>query len=183
MYSTTFLYTNTSQFQRMGEPPPAPPDWLSIRSNEEVWVRTAPSGNLVLGSLTIGFVLLLTTSIAIGFFTSVVTGRTLSIAVLSVILALLAATYLVINRREYVLTSQRVCVGVGLLSKDVRTVALDDVHDVSVDRSGWRGWLAVGNLRFLTTDGTEIRFSFVDNPQVAYERALDSIESTDVSLV
>lgn len=167
----------------MAEAPPPPPDWLSIRPDEEVWLRTAPSGNLVLGSLTIGFVLLVTTSIAIGFFTTVVTGRVLSIAVLGVILALLAVTYLVINRREYVLTSQRVCVGVGLFSKDFRAVPLEDVHDVSVDRSGWRGLLAVGNLRFLTTDGTEIRFSFVEHPEVAYEQALDSIESTDGSLV
>lgn len=163
----------------MNDPVHSPPEWLSLEDDEQVWLRASPSGNLVLGSLTVGFVLLLTMSLLVSFFTSLETGRVISLVVLLSILALLGATYVLIKRREYVLTSERAYAATGLSSKEVRSVSLEEVRDVTIDRSGWRGWLNVGDLQFLTEDGIEIRFAFVENPQWAYERALESLETSN----
>lgn len=161
---------------------PSPPEWLSLEADERMWIRATPSGNLVLGSLTVGFVAILVMSIGVSFFTSLETGQLISFVVLLLILALLAATYLVINRREYVLTSRRAYAAIGLSSKSVRSVDLDDVRDVTIERSGWRGWLNVGDLQFLTEEGDEIRFALIENPEWAYERALESIDTSDRTL-
>lgn len=158
---------------------PDPPDWLSLEGDERVWMRASPSGNLVLGSLTVGFVVLLTMSIVVSFFTDLETGRVVSFVVLLSILAMLGATYLVINRREYVLTNRRAYAAVGLSTKEVTSVDLENIRDVTLDRSGWRGWLNVGDLQFLTTEGVGLRFAFIENPQGAYERVLESIEASD----
>lgn len=161
---------------------PDPPGWLSLTSDEQVWLRTSPSGNLVLGSLTVGFGILLAVSLVVSFVATLETGRIVSFVVLLLILALVAGTYLVITRREYVLTSERAYAAIGLSSKDVTSVALDDVRDVTVEQSGWRGWLTVGDLQFRTNDGTVLRFAFIENPQWAYERTLESVEASDREL-
>lgn len=162
--------------------PPSPPDWLSLATDERMWIRTSPSGNLVLGSLAVGFVALMAMSIVVSFYTTQETGRALSFAVLLSILALLAATYFVINRREYVLTSRRAYAATGLAPRRVSSVDLEDVHGVALDQSGWRGLLNIGDLQFLTDEGDEVRFALIDEPQWAYERALESIESSDRAL-
>lgn len=152
-----------------------PPEWLSLEDGERVWVRAEPSSNLVLASLIVGVVLLLAMSVVVGFFTGLATGRAVSFAVLMFILLLLVGAYLVIQRREYVLTSERAYAGVGLTDKRVSSVALADVRDVTVEQSGWQQLLNVGNLRFVA-DGNGIEFALVENPAGVYRRVLQYVD-------
>lgn len=157
-----------------------PPDWLTLDSDESLRVRARPSKNLLLGTFVIGTALLLGVGVlAILADIDIMTGRLLSFVVLLVIVVMTGSVYLVTRRREYVVTSRRVCEAVGLLSKQVSAVDLDEVADVSVEQSDWQGWLNVGSLRFVTDDGNAVRFALVENPQWVYERTLESLESAD----
>lgn len=161
----------------MSESTPRPPEWLSLAADEQVWLQASPSRNLVLGSLTLGFVLLIGMSILVSFFTDLATGRVVSFAVLMLILGLLAAAYLVIKSREYVLTSERVCAAAGLSSKRVSAVALDDVRDVTVEQSTWQQLLNMGTLRFVTDGEREaVEFALVENPVSVYQHALQVVD-------
>lgn len=157
---------------------PSSPEWLSLEANEQVWLRASPSQNLVLGALTVGVVLMLGMSVVVSFFTDIATGRIVSLVVLLFILVLLAATYLVINRQEYVLTNERAYVGVGLASKHTTSVALAEVRDVTVEQSSWQQLLNMGTLRFVTDgDDESIEFSLVENPASVYQRVLQVVDN------
>lgn len=164
----------------MSGAPPDPPEWLSLADGERVWVRAEPSTNLVLASLVVGVVLLLSMSVVVSFFTGVATGRAVSFTVLMLILLLLVGAYLVVQRREYVLTSERAYAGVGLTGKRVSSVALADVRDVTVEQSGWQQLLNVGSLRFVT-DGDGIEFALVGNPAGVYRRVLQYVNLDEPS--
>lgn len=159
----------------MSAPTPSRPEWLTLEDDEQVWLRATPSTNLVLASLAVGFVLLLAMSVVVGFLADLATGRAMSFAVLVLIVALLGAAYVVIKRREYVLTSKRASIGVGLRSKRVSSVAIEDVRDVRVEQSGWQRWVDIGDLRFVADEGT-VRFAFVDEPTDLYEYAVEFVE-------
>lgn len=62
------------------------------------------------------------------------------------------------------------------------SLTLDEVSDVAVDQSGWQGWLNLGNLRFITDNGHAIKFAFLGNPELAYERSLESLEAADPAI-
>lgn len=156
------------------------PDWLTLDNDESVRVHARPSKNLLLGALVIGTALLLGVGVlAILADIDIMTGRLLSFVVLLVIVVMTGSVYLVTRRREYVVTSRRVCEAVGLTSKRVSAVDLDEVADVSVEQSDWQGWLNVGSLRFVTDDGNAVRFALIENPQWVYERTLEVLESAD----
>lgn len=148
-----------------------PPEWLTLDDGERVEIRVSPSRNLVLASLTVGFVLLLAMSVAVSTMTDLGTGRALSLAVLLFIVGLLVATFLVTRRNEYVLTSERVCAGIGLGSKRVVSVYLENVRDVSVEQSSWHQLLNIGTVRFVT-ESDELAFALVENPMYLHQQAL-----------
>lgn len=163
----------------MNESPSSPPEWLSLEPDEHVLLRTSPSRNLLLASLVVGFVVLTGVAILVSVGTDIATGRMAMFAVLLLILATIAGVFIWVEHREYVMTSRRVSVAAQLPSTRVSSIALDDVRDITVDQSGWREWIEVGDLQFHTNDGTVLRFAAIENPQVAYQRALESIESAD----
>lgn len=158
---------------------PTPPEWLSLDPDEEVLFRASPSGNLLLASLTVGFVFLTGMSILASFYTDLATGRIAMFTVLLLVLGTVAGVYIGIERREYVVTNERVYVGVGLLSTRVASVALDEIHDVTVEQSGWQHYLNMGSLRFSTHDGAEpVSFALVEAPQSVYGQLLHVVAST-----
>jgi uncharacterized membrane protein YdbT with pleckstrin-like domain len=159
----------------MSGSPPEQPAWLTLTDGERVWLRTAPSRNLVLAALAVGFVLLLTMSVAVSAMGDLATGRAVSLTVLLAIVALLLAAFLYIRRNDYVLTSERACAGVGLGSKRTRAVALADVQDVTVEQSGWQQLVNLGTLRFVTA-GEDLRFALVENPAHLHQRALQFVD-------
>lgn len=153
------------------------PEWLTLAPDEQVRIRARPSKNLLLVTFVVGAVLLFALGVVAAVFTiDVETGRLVSLVVLVFVFVLTGSVYLLTRRREYVVTSQRVCEAVGLTSKEVTSVDADDVRDVAVEQSGWQARFDIGSLRFVTDDGTTIRFAFVENPLAVYERALDSLE-------
>lgn len=152
-----------------------PPEWLALEDGEQVWLWESPSRNLVLVALAAGFALLLAMSVVVSTMADVGTGRAVSLTVLLVIVGLLVAAFLVIKRSEYVLTSDRICTGVGLRSKRVTTVDLADVRDVTVEQSTWQNVVNVGTLRFVT-DGDDLTFTMVRDPSVLHQQALQLVD-------
>lgn len=162
----------------MNDPTPSPPEWLTLDDGERVWLRASPSRNLVLAALTAGFVLLLVMSVSVSAMNDPGTGRAVSLAVLLLIVGLLVTAYLLIQRNEYVLTSERVCAGVGLRSKRVTAVDLEDVHDVTVEQSSWQRLMNVGSLRFVV-DGKDLTFALIENPAYLHQQALQFVDIGD----
>lgn len=151
------------------------PDWLSLGSAETVQLRLAPSQNLVLAGLAGGMTLVLAVSIVVAVLGRITTGRILSFAVLVGVLALLAAIYLVVNRWEYAVTTDRVCVLRGVQADTTRSVRRDALREVTLDQSRWQRLVNVGDLVFVTDDA-EVRFWAVENPRHVYEQVLAHLE-------
>jgi hypothetical protein len=86
--------------------------------------------------------------IVVGLFTDIMTGRLASFVILIPIVALLTAAFLVVKRREYVMTSQRACAATGLTEKSVVECSLEAVRDVRVEQPGWQQLINVGTLTF-----------------------------------
>lgn len=143
---------------------PTPPEWVTLSSDERVWLVTSPSTNLVLASLGVGFVLLVVMSVGVGFTASLETGRVVSFVTLVGIVALLVGAYGLTSTREYVLTSDRALVGVGLRNKRISSVELEAVEDVEIRQGGWQRPLDVGCVRVVTADGSAVEFRLVGSP-------------------
>lgn len=158
----------------MSGAPPGPPEWLSVSDGERVWLRVSPSRNLVLVALTVGFVLLLMMSVTVSAMGDLGTGRAVSLTVLLFIVALLVGAFLYIRHREYVLTSERVCAGVGLITKRTRAVDLGEVEEVTVEQSTWQQLVNLGTLRFASGEG-DVAFELVENPARLHQQALQFV--------
>lgn len=159
----------------MSRTPPTPPEWLTLEDGERVWLIASPSRNLLLAALATGFVLLIAMSLLVSAMDDLGTGRAISLTVLLVIVGLLLGAYALTRRSEYVLTSERASAAVGLRSKRIESVDLEDVRDVTIEQSGWQQLVNVGTLRF-TADGDALAFSLIGEPSVAYQRALELLE-------
>jgi hypothetical protein len=155
---------------------PSPPGWLELRDEERVVLRVAPSKNLVLASLTAGVVLMMAMAVVVGFVLSRTPARRVSFVVLLVIVAMIAGAFLVTERREYVLTSRRVCAAVGFGSKRVEACSVEAVADVSIEQDGWEQLLSVGTVRFATRDGEGVAFGLIENPAGVHGRVLQFVD-------
>lgn len=151
------------------------PDWLETRADEYVLLRASPSQNLVLASLILGVLAMMGMAVVVGFFTGVRTGRRVSFAVLVLVVVLLAGAFVVTKRREYVLTSQRVCSGVGLGDRRVTAYPLEQIHDVTIEQSGWQQLFNVGTIRFVSADGG-VAFRLVENPAGLQRQVLQFVD-------
>lgn len=153
----------------------SPPEWLALEDDEYVVVRTTPSSNLVLAGLLVGLGLMLVMAVVVGFFTSRATGRTVSFTVLLLIIGLIAATFLLTKRREYVVTDRRACAAVGFLDRDVSECSLSRVTDLAVEQSTWQQLFNVGTLRFETDDG-DLAFRLLEGPTGVQSRLLGIVD-------
>jgi uncharacterized membrane protein YdbT with pleckstrin-like domain len=159
------------------------PAWMTLDADEHVRFVVSPSRNLVLGSLGVGFMLLIAMSVGVGFFTDVTTGRMVSFATLVLIVGLLVGAYGLTETRQYVLTNDRAVVGVGLRTKRTSAVALDAVDAVEVVQPTWQQFLNVGTVRLVTTAGTSVAFELVERPDVVGNRVrrFAGVEGTDAT--
>lgn len=151
------------------------PEWLDLAPDERVVVRAVPSSNLVLASLLVGVALMLAMALVVSFLTSRTTGRLVSFVVLVTIVGLIAGTFLLTKRREYVVTTARVCTAVGLANERITEHPLEGIRDVTVEQSGWQQLFDVGTLRFVT-GGEDLRFTLVENPTGLQGRVLQFVE-------
>lgn len=154
------------------------PGWLTLDTDERVWLRVHPSKNVLLVTFVFGTLLLFAVgALALAFDIAVSTARLLSAVVIAVIFLLTAAVYLLTRRLEYALSSHRAYRAVGLVSKDVDSVDLTDVTDVGVVQSGWQRRLDVGEVRLETESGTPFRFRYVEHPEWVQEQVAERIEN------
>lgn len=160
----------------MGTPEGTTPDWLDSRSDEYVLLRASPSPNLVLASVIFGVLSMVAMALLVGFVTGVRTGRRVSFVVLVLIVALLAGAFLVTKRREYVVTSQRVCTAVGLTDKRVTAYPIERIRDVTVEQSGWQQLFNVGTVRFASDADGGVAFQLVENPAGVQQRVLQFVD-------
>lgn len=159
----------------MADPDDSAPDWLEPRADEHVLLRASPSQNLVLASLIAGVVAMVLMAVVVGFFLGIGVGRPVSFAVLLLVVALIAGAFVVTKRREYVLTSQRVCAAVGLTGKRVTSYPLEGIHDVTIEQSGWQQLFDVGTIRFSAGEG-DVSFRLVENPAGLQRRILQFVD-------
>lgn len=152
------------------------PDWLDLDGDERVLVRARPSSNIVLASLIVGLILMFTMAVVVSFVTTHRTGRLLSLGVLLGIVGLLVLAFLVTRRREYVLTSHRVCSAVGFLEKEVTSVPVGRVCDVTVQQSWWQQLFQVGTLHFALDGGDGVSFQLVEDPSTLQQRVLQFVD-------
>lgn len=151
------------------------PKWLTLVPGETVHLRAAPSKNLLLAGIGGGMALLVCVSVFVAALGDIVTGRILSFAVVVVVVAVLVSLYLFVHRREYAVTSDRVCVTRGFRSRNARAVSLDAVEEVTLDQSRWQRLVNVGDL-VIVTDRRTLRFDSVEDPRRVYERVLARVE-------
>lgn len=151
------------------------PDWTALTSGEEVLVRTAPSKNLVLAAFGLAVVVVLVGSAALASSSiGPRVGRVGSLAMLCAAAAPIAGAFLQTRRREYVVTTDRVCVRVGLWRPAVTELSLGDVEEVSYGRSGWQRVAWVGTVRFHGA-GRIVSFAGVEDPHRLYERSVRAV--------
>lgn len=151
------------------------PDRTRPTSDEEVLVRTSPSKNLVLAAFGLAAVVVFVGSAALASASiDPRVGRIGSLAMLCVAAAPIAGAYLRTRRREYVVTTDRVYVRVGLWRPVVTELPLEAIGEVAYYRSGW-GWVAsVGTVRFHSAART-VSFTGVENPHRLYERSVRAV--------
>jgi len=155
---------------------PSPPDWLDLEDDERVVLRAEPSKNLVLASLTGGVVLILSMAVVVGFLLPRTPARRVSFVVLLLVVTMIAGAFLVTKRREYVLTSRRVCAAVGLRSKRVQERSIETVSDVTIEQDGWHQLFNVGTVRFAAGEGDGIAFDLVENPAGVHRHVLQFVD-------
>ncbi len=143
---------------------PDSPEWITLETDERVWLVASPSNNILLASLVLGFALLIVMSVGVSFLTSLATGRVVSFATLIFIVALLLGAYGIVRTRAYLLTSDRAVVGVGLTEKQTSSVSLDAIDEVQIRQSTWQRLLDIGTVQLVTMDGTTVEFALVENP-------------------
>lgn len=155
------------------------PPWLELAKGEDLWLRTSPSKNLLLAGVGVGFALLIVGSVVVGAVGDVSTGRLVSAVMLALIVGLLASVYVLSERREYVLTSDRVITRAALPRRPRRDVPLTRVEDITIEQSAWERWIRVGRVRFeIDSQEPDVLFSFVQDPHFVFERATESLTST-----
>lgn len=148
---------------------------MTLAPDERVLLRARPSTNLVLAGIVGGFFLIIAGALPFIALGAPDAGRRVTFALVVVVLLAIAGSFLLVRRREYVLTSERAAVAVGLRSKEVRSVDVDDVRDVSLEQRTWHGWTNVGTVRFVADGGEHLEFDHVEDPHFVYERALDQL--------
>ena len=154
---------------------PLAPDWTTLPSDEEVLVRTAPSKNLVLAAFGLAAVVVLVGSMVLAAASiDPRVGRVGSLAMLCAAAAPIAGAFLRTRRREYVVTTDRVYVRVGLWRPVVTELPLEAVEEVTCYRPGWGRVAFVGTVQFRGA-GRTVSFTGVENPHRLYERSVRAV--------
>lgn len=151
------------------------PNWLTLAPAERMQFRARPSSNVLLAGIVAGFSVLVVGSIGFAAVGAVDAGRRVTLAMLASIALFTGGCFLAIRRREYVLTTERACVAVGLRSKAVTAIDLEDVDEVALTRRRWHRWLNAGDLRFVANGDEVLAFEFVEDPRFVYDRALNLV--------
>lgn len=151
---------------------------------EEVFFRGHPSWLSMMRLLVKGLVLSLILGVAAGIASALADGRVQTVWVLGAVLGTLLLVYAVGQTRRcrvtYCISSHRLAIETGLVSRDLRQARLERVQNVSCRQSLYERGLGIGTVDFETAGELELAFRFrgVDDPRRivrAVDRALDHV--------
>ncbi len=137
---------------------------------EIVFFRGHPSWRSTLDFYAKGFVAAVIAGALAGAVTAVASGHVMAEWIIVVVLVILVVVLLagLINRARttYMITSERLTIHTGLVSRDVRQTRLDRVQNVNARQSMLERLLGVGTVDFDTAGGVDYDFTFhgVANP-------------------
>ena len=136
---------------------------MDLHDDETLIFRTSPSWRSQFGKhvlLVVGAILL---GAVVGLIVDVGIGVAVGVVVALVVFGLLWAER---SRTTYTVTSQRVQVREGFLSKEVQQTRLDRIQNVTLDQSVSERLLRIGTVDYDTAgdDGSRFRMTGVANP-------------------
>ena len=137
---------------------------MDLHPGEEVLFDGHPSWRATLGFYVLGFVL----AVGAGVIAGVAGGTTLGVIVLLVALAIVLVVGLV--RRlgtHYLVTTERLRIRRGILSRRVQQTQLERVQNVNTDQSFFERILQIGTVDFDTagTEDSDFTFRGIADPE------------------
>jgi uncharacterized membrane protein YdbT with pleckstrin-like domain len=146
---------------------------------EEILFRGHPSWRSMLGFHLKGLAAAIGLGVVAGLISALVGGRVGSLwvvaAVLVVFVIVLAKGVVRCRRTTYALTTRRLAIEIGLLSRDVHEARLEQIQNVATRQSAFERLLGIGTVAFDTAGGAGYEFCFrgVAEPRQIV-RALDA---------
>ena len=137
---------------------------MDLHPGEEIVFDGHPSWRAILGFYVLGFV----AALAAGVLAGVLAGSTVGVAVLVVAFAVVVLVgFLRRVATHYLVTTQRLRIRRGILSRRVQQTQLDRVQNVNTNQSLLERILQVGTVDFDTagTDDSDFTFHGIANPE------------------
>src|SRR5919202_1838870 len=137
---------------------------MDLHPGEEIVFDGHPSWRAILGFYVLGFV----AALAAGVLAGVLAGSAVGVAVLVVALAVVVLVgFLRRAATHYLVTTQRLRIRRGILSRRVQQTQLDRVQNVNTNQSLLERILQVGTVDFDTagTDDSDFTFHGISEPE------------------
>ena len=148
---------------------------IELREGEESVYQGHPSWRALASFYLLGLLV----ALAVFLVVAVAIGETAIGIVLGVVIAavVLVVGYLRRVFTRYVITSQRLRISRGIVSRKVQETRLDRVQNVNFDQSVIDRMLSVGSVDFDTagTDDSEFVFEWVNDPEGVVRAVNDAI--------
>jgi uncharacterized membrane protein YdbT with pleckstrin-like domain len=138
---------------------------------EIVFFRGHPSWRSTLDFYAKGFAMAVIAGALAGAVTAIASGHVMaewiSVVVLVMLVVVLLAGLIIRARTTYMITSERLTIHRGLVSRDIRQTRLERVQNVNARQSVLERLLGVGTVDFDTAGGAGYDFTFhgVANPR------------------
>ncbi len=136
-----------------------------------MFFRGHPSWRSILDFYAKGFAVAVIAGALAGAVTAIASGHVMAewiiVVVLVVLVVVLLAGLITRNRTTYMITSERLTIHRGLVSRDMRQTRLERVQNVNARQSMLERLLGVGTVDFETAGGAGYDFTFhgVANPR------------------
>jgi uncharacterized membrane protein YdbT with pleckstrin-like domain len=132
---------------------------------EEVFFHGHPSWRSLLSLYIKGLLIGIVVGVIVGVITRA-TGKSVNVglvvvAVIAVLLVVMAIAFFRLIRTTYSITSQRLTINKGLLSRDLHETRIDRVQNVNYRQSLLERMLGIGDVDFDTAGGDDYDFSFL----------------------
>jgi uncharacterized membrane protein YdbT with pleckstrin-like domain len=139
---------------------------MDLHPGEHVIYEGHPSWRSTFGFYLLG-VIVAAAAAAIGYFAADKSGGVAAAAGIAVLVIVLVVGWLRRITTRYLITSRRLQIRRGLLSKNVEETRVDRVVDVTVRQSLWQRVLAIGDVDFdnaSAQQGDLFRFAGIASP-------------------
>jgi uncharacterized membrane protein YdbT with pleckstrin-like domain len=156
-------------------------------ADEEQFFHGHPSWRSILDFYAKGLVMIVVAGALAGLITRVA-GKTVSIPVVVIVVAAGLALMLLLGflrrlRTTYTITSRRLTIHIGILSRELHECRLERVQNVNATQSIVERGLGIGTIDFDTAGSSEFDFKFrgVEDPQQivrTVDRALQHLQES-----